>query len=149
MAGQTQRMAPRPKNGGDLLVYIDVEDGTPRTTVMNEKKTVLDLQQEFGIDATVFLSNKNLHDLPRHVRGGVIWLPAKKIVGAVLKSIGIRAYVTVLYPISQRNQVEFVEDMTKVEGYYLQQVLGINALPMNRELRSRDGDVTLVDRNGS
>jgi hypothetical protein len=38
--------------------------------------------------------------------------------------------------------------MTKVEGHFLQQVLGTNPLPMNLAFRSRQSDVTLVDRNG-
>jgi hypothetical protein len=54
----------------------------------------------------------------------IIWLPSRRIVAVVLSSIDMKAYVRVLWPISKNdNNEELIEDMTKVEGHYVQQCL--------------------------
>jgi hypothetical protein len=60
------------KPGGDLLVYLEGVDETPKSAVMNSKKTIAQLQEEFGRETAIFVSNKNLHHLPRHLSGGII-----------------------------------------------------------------------------
>jgi hypothetical protein len=41
--------AIKPKKpGGDLLVYLESVDETPKSAVMDSKKTIAQLQEEFG-----------------------------------------------------------------------------------------------------
>jgi hypothetical protein len=98
--------AIKPKKpGGDLLVYLEGVDETPKSAVMDSKKTIAQLQEEFGRATTIFLSNKNLHHLPRHLRGGIIWLPSRGIIAVLhiassndiaLRIILLDIYVSVL-----------------------------------------------------
>jgi hypothetical protein len=61
--------------GKDQIVYLAGEDQTPTMDTMEEKLTVGQVKEKYGEDKTVFLCNKNLHKVPKGLRGSIVWLP--------------------------------------------------------------------------
>jgi hypothetical protein len=109
---------------------------------------LLRLKEDYGEDAIVYLCSKNLQIFPRRLRGAIIWLPSEGIIGAVIESTGKAAFVKTLHPKARKDEEIVLEDMTRIEGHFLQVVLGPDTLPIDYAYRAREAGVTLVDRNG-
>ena len=78
---------PSPRNsckGEDLLVVLFGQDKTPVAKVIKQKLTVVDLKQDYGEGATVYLWNKNLQSFPRRLSEGNIWIPSLAIIAVVI-----------------------------------------------------------------
>jgi hypothetical protein len=133
--------------GEDVMVILDEEEN-PKPVTIKSKMALSKLKAEYGDNATIYLCNKNLQIFPRRLSGALIWLPSKEIIGAVIESRGKSAFVRILHPKDRKDQEILLEDMTRIEGHFLQLVLGPDTLPIDYTYRARDAGVTLVDRNG-
>ena len=74
--------------GTDLLIHLVGDNDVPTATVMTEKWTIQDLQEELGKSTVVYLWNKNLQNLPYRIRGGLFWLPLLEIIGYIVEAEG-------------------------------------------------------------
>jgi hypothetical protein len=163
-------------NGSDLLVYLDSNnDQTPKSFVMRKKLKEKEMIQElyldyikdqtpsamtkkdqeeeihkFGETTTVFVANKNLQKCPYQLEGCLIWVKGYAMIAVILASQGVSAVVSVLYPSSKKGEKVFLEDLSRLQGQYLQFVCGPhpNCLHNNFKFRSRKDRETLVDLDG-
>jgi hypothetical protein len=164
-------------NGSDLLVYLDSNnDQTPKSFVMRKKLKEEEMIQElyldyikdqtpnlfvmakqnqeeihkFGETTTVFVANKNLQNCPYQLEGCLIWVKCHSIIAVIIESQGVSAVVSVLYPSSRKGQKVILQDLSRLEGQYLQFVCGPhpNCLHNNFKFRSRKEHETLVDLDG-
>jgi hypothetical protein len=73
---------------------------------------------------TVFVVNKNLQKCPYQLEGCLIWVKCYSIQG-------VSAVVSVLYPSSRKGEKVILQDLSRLEGQYLQYVCGphANCLP--------------------
>ena len=125
--------------GTDLLIHLVGDDAMPKATTMTEKWSIERVKKKFGNHTVVYLWNKNLQNLPHRVRGGLIWLPQANIIGYIMDSIGFRARVCILFPLSKRGDEAPIEDL-RTDGCYLQQVQGVQVLPFDQEHRAHKID---------
>jgi hypothetical protein len=135
--------------GEDVIVYLDAND-CPIPVVTKCKLTVAQLKAAYG-EATVYLSNKNLQTFRRRMRGAIVWLPSMGIIAAVIESNGRSAGVRTLHPRNRKDEEHVLNDITTIEGHYLQLVTdgsGADPLPIDYTYRAREAGVTLVDMNG-
>jgi hypothetical protein len=136
-----------PTSGEDVFVKLDADEN-PIPVKVKSQWTVPQLKSEFGEHATVYLCNKNLQAFPKKLRRVIVWLPSLDIIAAVIESSGRSAHVRTLHPRARAGEENFLKDMTKLEGHWLQLVIGPDTLPIDYEYRGREAGVTLVDRNG-
>ena len=125
--------------GTDMLIHLVGDDAMPKATTMTEKWSIERVKKKFGNHTVVYLWNKNLQNLPHRVRGGLFWLPQANIIRYVVESIGVRARVCILFPLSKRGDEAHIEDL-RTDACYLQQVQGVEVLPFDQEHRAHKID---------
>jgi hypothetical protein len=135
--------------GKDEIVYLVGEDQTPTMGTMEEKLTVGQVKEKYGEDTTVFLCNKNLHKVPKGLRGSIVWLPLLAIIATVVYSKDFQAQIIVLYPRSKKGEKKIIDLTICRGGQFLDHVTGLTNLRIDTKHRSAKQDgVTLVDRRG-
>jgi hypothetical protein len=84
------------------------------------------------------------------LEGCLIWVKGHAMIAVIIASQGVSAMVSVLYPSSKKGEKVFLEDLSRLEGQYLQFVCGPhpNSLCNNFKFRSRKDCETLVDLDG-
>jgi hypothetical protein len=147
LSGELAMQLPTTK-GEDVFVRLDADENPVPVKIKSQKWTVPQVKSLFGEHATVYLCNKNLQTFPKKLRGSIMWLPSMKIVAAVIESSGRSAYVSTLHPTARAGEEHFLDDMTTLDGHWLQLAIGPDTLPIHYEYRGREAGVTLVDRNG-
>jgi hypothetical protein len=143
--------APKNFNGKDLKVVVVGDDHTPEAVFMEKREALDELKSMHGDDAIIYLHNKNLQLFTKRLRGAIVWVERLRVVAAVIESPESKALVRILHPKSQKGETVVID--LRVEGCFLQLVLGHCPLPIDYEFRRREinhetGElVTLVDTN--
>jgi hypothetical protein len=147
-------MTDRAACGSDLIVYLEGDDKTPEAVEVMDRCTEAGLRSKFGgADAVVFIKNKNLQELPIYLRGAILWLAVMKVISVVIKANGEHAYVEILFPASRKGE-KLTIATKRLEGAYLQQILGSRVMEFDQKFRPKDINpntghvVTPVDKNG-
>jgi hypothetical protein len=145
-------MPPTQKVAGrDLIVFMEADhDSAPKELVMDDRMTVKHVKSIIGVGSTAFLVNKNLQRYAFRVAGALIWIPFMAIIATVIQVQDVSAWVSVMYPISRKDEIILIADTRRIKGQYIQYMTGPNPNggTMNGKLRTRKDGETLEDRNG-
>ena len=107
--------------GGERIVVI--QGGAKVKVVeciMKHKCSPEELQGTFQ-SQTIFIRNSNLHAIPQHRSGCLVWLPEENCIAVIIKAIGRRGYAHQVIP--PKCDPAFTVDMHQ-NGFHLEQVCG-------------------------